>query len=88
MRIMQGTRGMFTRIPGECYHFNIPGNVREDSVKCVRRFRRMFKKIRGKLSKIPGNAQDDFGECSKRFRGIFEKIVRHVQGDSEERFQF
>ena len=35
---MRGTRGMFTRIPGnlledsgECYYFNIPGNVEEDS---------------------------------------------------------
>ena len=34
---MRGTRGMFTRIPGnfledsgECYYFNIPGNVEED----------------------------------------------------------
>ena len=41
MRGMQGTRGMFTRIPGnlledsgECYHFNIPGNVPEDSGEC------------------------------------------------------
>ena len=38
MRVMRGTRGMFTRIPGnpledfeECYYFNIPGNVPEDS---------------------------------------------------------
>ena len=35
---MRGMRGMFTRIPGnlledfgECSHFSIPGNVREDS---------------------------------------------------------
>ena len=41
MRGMQGTRGMFTRIPGnlledsgECYYFNIPGNVPEDSGEC------------------------------------------------------
>ena len=53
---MQGTRGIFTRIPGECYLFSIPGNIREDSAKCLRRFRRMFKTIRGKLLKIPGNA--------------------------------
>ena len=37
MRGMRGTRGIFTRIPGnllddsgECYCFNIPGNVPED----------------------------------------------------------
>ena len=35
---MRGTRGMFTRIPGnllqdsgECSHISIPGNAREDS---------------------------------------------------------
>ena len=38
---MQGTRGRFTRIPGnpledsgECSHFSIPGNAREDSGEC------------------------------------------------------
>ena len=38
---MRGTRGMFTRNPGnliedsgECYYFNIPGNVEEDSGEC------------------------------------------------------
>ena len=38
MLIMQGMRGMFTWIPGnllddsaECYHLNIPRNVREDT---------------------------------------------------------
>ena len=52
MRGMQGTRGMFTRIPGnfledseECSHFSIPGNIREDSGECSSRFRGMFKKI-------------------------------------------
>ena len=37
MRVMRGTREMFTRIPGnlledsrECYYFSIPGNVEED----------------------------------------------------------
>ena len=61
MRGIQGTRGMFTRIPGnpledsgECSHFSIPGNVREDSGECSRRFRGMFEKI---------NAQEDCGEC-------------------------
>ena len=49
---MQGTRGMFTRIPGnlledsrECFHFSIPGNVREDSGECSSRFRGIVKKI-------------------------------------------
>ena len=63
MRGMRGTRGMFTRIPGnlledsgECSHFSIPGNIREDSGECSRRFR-------GMLLKIPGNAREDSGEC-------------------------
>ena len=41
MRGMRGTRGMFTRIPGnlleepgECCYFNILGNAEEDSGKC------------------------------------------------------
>ena len=41
MRGMRGTRGMFTKIPGnlledsgECYYFNIPGNVQEHSGEC------------------------------------------------------
>ena len=64
MRGMQGTRGMFTRIPGnlledsgECYHFNIPGNVPEDSGEYSRGFRGMFKKI-------SGNVRRDSEECS------------------------
>ena len=43
---MRGTRGMFTRLSGnllddsgECYCFNIPGNVPEDSVECSKIFR-------------------------------------------------
>ena len=62
MRGMQGTRGMFTRIPGnlledsgECYYFNIPGNVPEDSGECSRRFRGMFQEI-------PVNVRRDSGE--------------------------
>ena len=62
MRGMQGTRGMFTRIPGnlledsgECYHFNIPGNVPKDSGECSKGFR-------GMLKKIPGNIPRDTGE--------------------------
>ena len=68
MRGMQGTRGMFTRIPGnllensgECSHFTIPRNAREDSGECSRRFR-------GMLSKILGNVQEDSGESLERFR--------------------
>ena len=62
MRRMRGTRGMFTRIPGnllensgECYYFNVPVNVEEDSGECSKRFR-------GMLVKIPWNAQEDSGE--------------------------
>ena len=78
MRGTQGTRGMFTKIPGnlledsgECCYFIIPGNVPEDSGECSRRFRGMFKKI-------PGNVQEDSGECSKRFRGILKKISENL----------
>ena len=45
MRGMRGTRGMFSKIPGnlledsgEFYYFNIPGNVEEDSGECSRTF--------------------------------------------------
>ena len=78
MRGMRRTQGMFTRIPGnfledsrECYYFNIPrnveedsGNVPEDSSECSREFRGMFEKI-------PRNFQEDSGECSRGFRGMF-----------------
>ena len=74
MRGMQGTRGMFTRIPGnlledsgECYYFNIPGNVPQDSGECSKRFRGMFEEI-------PGNIQENSGECSRRFWGMLKKI--------------
>ena len=60
---MQGTQGMFTRIPGnlledsgECFHCSIPGNVREDSGECSRGFREMFEQI-------PGNVRKESGEC-------------------------
>ena len=63
MRGMQGTRGMFSSIPGnlledsgESSHFSIPGNAQEDSGECSRRFR-------GMSLKIPGNVRDDSGEC-------------------------
>ena len=58
MRGMQGTRVIFTRIPGnllvdsvECYRFNILVNVQEesgvvvvDSMECSKRFWRVFEK--------------------------------------------
>ena len=57
MRGMRGTRGMFTRIPGnlledsaECYCFNIPGNVPGDSGDCSRRFRGVLKKVSRNLN--------------------------------------
>ena len=62
-RGMQGTRGMFTRIPGNVLILEfrgifekIPGNVINDSGECSRRFR-------GMLLKILGNAREDSGEC-------------------------
>ena len=71
---------------GECYRFNIPGNVpgnvREDSGKGLKRFREM-------LLKILGNAQKDSRECSRRFRGMFENIPGNVKEDSgESKFPF
>ena len=96
MRGMRRTQGMFTRIPGnfledsrECYYFNIPrnveedsGNVPEDSSECSRGFRGMFEKI-------PGNFQEDSGECSRGFRGMFKKTPGNVREDSgESKFRF
>ena len=84
MRRMQGTWGMFTKIPGnllensrECSHFSIPGNSRKDFGECSRRFRGMFKNI-------PGNVQEDFGEYSRGFRGMLLKILGNVPEDSGE----
>ena len=78
MRGMRGTWGMLTRIPGnliedfkECYYFNTPGNVKEDSGGYSRTFREIFEKILG-------NAQEDSEECSRRFQGMFENIPRNV----------
>ena len=48
---MRGTRGMFTRIPG---------NLIEDSGKCSKRFRGMF-------LEIPGNVREDPGESKFGF---------------------
>ena len=71
---MRGTRGMFTRIAGnllqdsgECYYFNIPGNIEQYSDKCSRRFRGMFEEVLG-------NVQEDSAGCSKRFWGTFKRI--------------
>ena len=84
MRGMRGTRGMFTRIPGNVIILTfrgmlkkIPGNVQEHSGECSKRFRGMFKRI-------AGNVQKDSGECSKKFRGMFKKIPGNVQKDSGE----
>ena len=44
---------------GECYCFNIPGNLEEvsweDSGECSRTFRGIFNNVPGMLRKIPGN---------------------------------
>ena len=75
---MRGTRGMFTRVPGnlledsgECYYFNIPGTVEEDSGECSRWFRGMFKKI-------PGNT----GQLYRFLNCNGEKMFRRNQEDS------
>ena len=74
MRGIQGTRGMFTRIPGNVLILafremfeKIPGNFIKESGKCLRRFR-------GMLLMIPGNALEDSGECSR-----FWKIPENVE---------
>ena len=84
---MRGTRGMFTRIPGNVIILTFrgmfvktPGNAQEDSGECSKGFRGMFKKI-------PGNAQQDSGECSRRFRGMFKRIPGNVRKDSGECWQ-
>ena len=81
---MRGTRGMFTRIPGNVVMLlfqgmlkKIPGNVRKDSGECSKGFR-------GMLEKIPGYVQKDSGEYWERFRGMFKRIPENVQKDSGE----
>ena len=73
---------------GECYSFNIPGNVlgnvREDSGKGSKRFREMLLKILGNAQEDSGNVQKDSRECSRRFRGMFENIPGNVKEDSGE----
>ena len=84
MREMRGTRGMFTRIPGNL--LRIPRNIivltfrgmfQKISGECLRRFRGMFEEI-------PGNVEEDPWECSRRFRGMFERILGNVQEGSGE----
>ena len=84
MREMQGTRVMFTKIPGNVLILafrgmveKILGNVREDSGECSRRFRGMFQVI-------PGSVIKDSKNCSREFLGMFKKIPRNVQEDSGE----
>ena len=84
MRGMQGTRRMFTKVPGnllensrECSHFSIPGNSRKDSGECWRRFRGIFQRI-------PGNVIEESGECSRGFWGMFKRILGNAQEDSRE----
>ena len=60
---------------GECSYFSIPGNAREDSGECSRRFRECSERFWGMFRKIPRNASKDSGECSRRFRGMFRKIA-------------
>ena len=60
MRGMQGTRGMFTRIPGNLLEYS--GNV------IILTFQGMFHKIPGNVRRYsgecsPGNGQEDSGEC-------------------------
>ena len=66
MRGMQGTRGMFTRIPG---------NLLEDSGEVI------VLTFRGMFEEILGNVQEDSGECSRRFRGMLAKILKNTQKD-------
>ena len=80
---MQGTRGMFTRIPGKLfedseksYHFNIPGNVQGYCRECWRSFRGMLQKIPGRMfQKMSGNVPENSRECSKRFL-CFKRIPK------------
>ena len=82
---------MFTKFPRnlfegseECYHFNIPANIPEDSEECSRRFRGMLKKISGNVQKDSRDFRQDFGKCLRRFQRIFKKIPRNINKDSGE----
>ena len=63
MRGMQGTRGMFTRIPGNLLEYS--GNV-------------IILTFQGMFQRIPGNVEEDFWKCSRGFRGMFEDIPGNV----------
>ena len=92
MRGIRGTRGMFTRIPGNVIIFRfrgmlkkIPGNVRKDSRECSRRFRGIFWLFikpgiqkRSMFNRIPGNLFEDSGEC------YYFKVPGNVPEDSRE----
>ena len=89
------TGGMPTKIlgnlledSGECSHFSVPGNAREDSGNVIKDSRKCSKRFQGMFEKIPGNVIKDSGECSRRFRGMLSKIPGNVQKDSGECFQF
>ena len=84
---MRETRGMFTRIPGnhlensgDCYYFNVPVNVEEDSGECSKR-------LRGMLVKIPWNVQEESEEYWQRFSKILKKIERFIMQLNENRIK-
>ena len=81
MRGRQGSRGMFTRIPGNVLILafrgmfeKIPGNIIKDSGECSRRSQE-------KIWKIPGSVLEDSRECSRGFRGMFGKIPVNLNFD-------
>ena len=87
MQRMRGTRGMFTRIPGnlsedsgKCCYFNIPGNVEEDSGECSKRFQ-------GMLVKIPGNAREDSREYWQKYSRMLKRTERFIMQLNENRIK-
>ena len=87
MRRMRGTRGMFTRIPGNVIILTfrgmlkkILGNVEEDSGECSKRFRGIFEKMLGNVSK-------DSGECWQRFSRMLKRIERFIMQLNENRIK-
>ena len=77
-------RGMFQRIPGECWRRfrgmfgKIPGNVRRDSRECSKRFWECSRGFRRMLKKIPWNVSKDSQECWQRFSRMLKKIERFI----------
>ena len=67
IQVMRGTRGMFTRIPG---------NLLQDSGNVL------ILAFQGMLEKIQENVPEG-GECSGRFWGMFQRIPGNIQEDSE-----